>query len=436
MSSDLTPSLKAAEAELATYLGALAIFANECITEEAGYRMLELPPQGVSGRIADHIDVKRTIIGRMLPVWFNYAHRGVLNAGYQAHWFGANDEPLERLEDLLHLLKADDPYFEFCLEAAAGTEEPLGHLEALAVRARARVSLDEGESLSLTDIAALAGMNERSVRNATTATGEGKLSLNDTGYVTNEEARRWLDGRRNFTATQRRSLPRDLSKLPDFLEAVEIPHFVATRIQALSATWGELGKYEVNPLLVEAGRRAGLSRERMEAVTQLPLDIRPSECQGLARLLEVDVVWFTHQVMAALFPDQVDMLLNPGNWQAPDHAVAVAVADADESMSVFTVELTESMLKHGYIDFPMAMKPMFPDDCFGGREEGNEGAQVELVFGGHRVMTDVRVKSAKTISPRKRFTAWLNRELGARPADRIRVKRTADRCYTLEHIPG
>ena len=87
-----------------------------------------------------------------------------------------------------------------------------------------------------------------------------------------------------------------------------------------------------------------------------------------------------------------------------------------------------------WADLPAAAKDLFPSISMGSRKEGDTGSEVELIYGSHRALTDIRVKSGKTISPRKRFSAWLNTELGARPGDRIRVEKTGERQYTLTHI--
>jgi hypothetical protein len=93
------------------------------------------------------------------------------------------------------------------------------------------------------------------------------------------------------------------------------------------------------------------------------------------------------------------------------------------------------MIEHGYLDLPMHAKTLFPEDSFGTRTKGDTGTPIELRYGGHAEQTDIRIKSEQTISPRKRFTAWFQKELSAAPGDRIRVTRTADRAYELTHLP-
>jgi hypothetical protein len=298
-------------------------------------------------------------------------------------------------------------------------------------RVHAREALDSGSSLSAEYVTLLANMNERSVRNAMGPGGD--LKVGPDGRIGNQDALRWLRGRRGFTPTQQRQFPSNHLDLPDSLDAVEIPPFVARRLRALWTPAQENNTKSVNrgypAWLVAASRECGLSMERLQAATELPLDIRPQECDKLATALRVDRVWLTHQVMVGLFPDQVDMLLNPKAWDAE----ARASAPLQPSAAV-TVTLTDKMLVNGYIDMPMSAKPLFPDDCFGNREAGNEGAQVVLIYGAHRSESDIRIKSAKTLSPRRRFTAWLNTELGARPGDRIRIDKTGEREFTLTHV--
>lgn len=427
------------EKELAIYYAALSILVDECFMPEAGYRMLGVSADDVQGGgVAKAIDVRSTRIGKLLPVWTRYAYEGVLSAGYESSDFNTTDGPLERLREMLMLLRADDGYFEDCLSSAQcfGAHVPLGGLEDLVRRVEARDSLDAGNPMTTEELAVLASMSERSVRNALSADGEGSLQLGAHGRIAHQDAFRWLQGRRGFLATQKRYLPTNLSELPDSLDHVEIPPFIRQRLTQL---WAPVADAEYERQMVNnmghagwvgaASRACGLPMERIEAAIRLPLDIRPGDCERLAKALQVDRVWLTHQVMAALFPDQVDMLLNPEAWKSDDD-----MGKAEEPTTSVTVTLTDKMLAHGYIDLPMSVKAMFPDDCFGSRTEGDEGRQVELVYGTHHAQSDIRIKSAKTISPRRRFTAWLNTELGARPGDRIRIARSGDRQFTLTHL--
>lgn len=432
-----TDTLKRLENELAVYYAAIGVLLDECYAPGAGARMLGLQDAQEGGFLAPRIDVRSTRIGQMLPVWVRYAYEGVLSAGYsKKHVNAHDDDALERLRDMLYLLRTDDPFFEECLTPAQGFQEeiPLGGLREMVDLVIARANLDQGAAMSAGELAVLASMSERSVRNAMGPGGE--LKTDTQGSVDNAEALRWLKGRRGFVATQKRSLPDTLSEVPDDLAAVELPPFIAARLEAIWKTPEDESDNRFHvpgefPWLSRAAGECGLPACRLSVLGRLPLTIKPEECSALAKALKVDRVWLTYQVMNGLFPEQCDMLLNPEAWQD----IAEAAPEAGTaSLDGVTVTLTDKMLAHGYIDLPASAKNLFPDDCFGTRKTGDEGAQVELVYGGQRVSTDIRQKSAKTISPRKRFGAWLNNDLGARPGDRIRVEKSGERQFTLTHI--
>lgn len=432
-----TDTLKQLEKELAIYYAAIGVLVDECYAPGAGARMLGLQDAQAGESMAPKIDVRSTRIGQMLPIWVRYAYEGVLSAGYsEAHVDPHDDDALERMRDMLYLLRTDDPFFEMCLAPAQGFSEevPLGGLREMVDLVIARANLDQGAAMTAGELALLANMSERSVRNAMGPGGELKTDVQ--GRVDNAEALRWLKGRRGFVATQKRSLPDALSEVPDDLAAVELPPFIAARLEAIWKTPEDEADNSflipgVAPWLMRASSECGLTSGRLLALGRLPLSVKPEECDALAKALKVDRVWLTYQVMNALYPEQCDMLLNPEAWREEAEAAPETSGLVLEGV---TVTLTDKMLAHGYIDMPASAEGLFPADCFGTRETGDEGAQVELLYGGQQVMTDIRRKSAKTISPRKRFSAWLNNVVGARPGDRIRVEKTGDRQFTLTHI--
>ena len=421
---------------LSSYYLALGFLADECYQPEAGSRLLGTAPGTVVVSIAE-LPLDDTILGARLPAWYRYAVDGVASAGFRPHQLLTSDSDFERLKDLLGVINFRNPYFEEFMGVIA-SEVSLEHLARMVRLAEARAHLDEGHSLTVDELSLLADMNERSVRNATSAEGESRLAVDERGVATNEEARRWLAKRRGFKPTQIREL-RAAEEVPDDLLGEEIPTFVRRRLRSLwldgtdipeDATWR-----------AAAAKEAGMSRERLDTVTKLPMTIVPQECGGLARAMRVDKRWFTLQVMTALYPEEVTLLLErehsaPAKSAERDvdlHAVMGAPA-ADGTADSIRVTLTETMLRHGYVDIPMSARSMFPDDAFGTRQAGDEGAKVELVYGGRREMTDIRQKSWQTLSPRKRFTAWLNTELGAKPGDGIDIRQTGPRQYTLTYV--
>lgn len=430
----MTPTLEQCMTELQAAYGGIAVLVNECMVPGGGNRILELPTHESLTDVGPSIDLSKTRFGPVLPVWYRYAYEGVVPYG-QGGAIEPDDTLGELFDDFLDLFSHSSPYFELCLWAADNDFRQYGCLRAMFDRLKARHALDGGDSLSVEQIALLADMNERSVRNATGKGGD--LTLNEQGDVDNHVARIWLE-QRGVRPSVVRTLPADRDVLPESLDAVEIPAFVRERLYAI---WGENGMdalvrmelaanaqtVEVPAFLERAAKWANIEPERLFGATQLPLSIRPDDCAAIARAIQVDVVWLTLQVMSALYPEQVDMILNPQNYRSQTDA------PTSESIESVTVTLTEAMIEHGYLDIPMVAKDLFPEDSFGDRSGEKPGQPILLSYGGKTVETELRIKSTVSFSPRKRFGAWFQRELGAKPGDRIVVKRTAPRSYQLEY---
>ncbi len=147
-------------------------------------------------------------------------------------------------------------------------------------------------------------------------------------------------------------------------------------------------------------------------------------------MLEVDPVWLTVQVMTALFPEQVDMLLNPSNWSA---APASSTPDEPAPQSV-TVELTAAMLEHGYLDIPMSAKGLFPSEGFGNKARATRGSgrvQVRSAPGQYRHSHEEHEDACAA----QALHRLVQDELAAKSGDRIRIDKTGERSYTLTHVP-
>ena len=100
-------------------------------------------------------------------------------------------------------------------------------------------------------------------------------------------------------------------------------------------------------------------------------------------------------------------------------------------LNAHTLTLAPAMVKNGYVAFPMSAKNMFPSDSLGSWSPEGMGATVELRFGPHRRMSDVCIKSTKSLAFRARMSGWLQGELRARAGDRLRVERLAERIYQI-----
>lgn len=110
--------------------------------------------------------------------------------------------------DLMDLMIFLDGLFEAGHSAELGrygNPHPPSAALQLGRIAFARHNLDTGEDLlSIAEVALLAGMDEKSVRNATNEKAADRLHVVKTGKgvdVPNEEARRWLQGRKGFVPT-------------------------------------------------------------------------------------------------------------------------------------------------------------------------------------------------------------------------------------------
>lgn len=430
------------ETELKGLFAATAVVMNECFYPSSGNRMLGLSEDKSLFGALDLVELDKTNIGRYLSIYYAYAYEGRLIPGYENE-VNLMDDNIEKLIDFVNFFKTDDPYFELCLDVVGiDTNEDTGHLNDMVAHLSARNSLDEGYSLSIVDIAILAGMNERSVKNALTADEENRLTLNAAGDIDNDVAKNWLKGRRGFIATQKRNYPESLLDCPDQLDALEIPSFVANRIEkkfgeypfdkvalATSSSPDFDDAYVDYPEVIQrAAKIAELPNSVVQSAMQQPLRIKPEDCLGLAKAISVDPVWFTMQVMRAIYPLQMDMLLNPTYYNSADE-------DAQLEGTSVDIVLTEAMIKHGYLDIPAYAKELFPSDCFGSREENGTGTDITLRYGSQEVLSDIRIKSEKTISPRKRFTAWFQKEVFAAAGDRVRITKVDDRIFQLIHQP-
>lgn len=418
------------QAELAAYFSAIAVMLNDCYRPGAGDAMLGNTQEFRLGTpYFQKVDVTQTEIGKELPAWFAYAYEGKTPLGLSIKALDAVDGPFPRLVDMLGLFNPDDGYFQDCLDSA-NADVPIheAHLKDLVERVQARVELDRGRSLSLRQMAVLANMNERSVKNAVTTGGAHKLTLNENGEVDADQAAQWLQSRRGYIKPEKKKAGKT-AELPQSLSAYELPHFLGSRINALSNA-------ETPRWLADVAEEAGLFVDRLDEICHPPLSLKPTEIPGLARALSLDEQWLTRQVMFALFPEQMALLVaQSGDCSAPSRSHPAAADNAEAQPAQYIVVLDEAMLRHGYLDIPATEKNLFPGDCISASRASEDVAeQVEFAFGTARVRSDIRTKSTLTIAPRKRFGAWFNKELKAKPGDRIRIERTAERSYVLHFL--
>lgn len=425
-----TVTLASLETELAAYFAAIAVLLEECYRPGAGATMLgNAKESGQGATYFQRVDVTQTEIGKELPAWFAYAYEGKTPLGLSIKELEAVDGPFPRLVDMLGLFNVTDGFFQDCLDSA-NADVPIeeGHLKDLVERVQARVELHRGRSLNLRQLAVLANMNERSVKNAVTADGVHKLTLNEKGEVDAEQAAQWLQNRRGYVKPEYKKA-RKAAELPESLTAYELPHFLSSRVYQL---------LDAAPLRrqVDVAEEADMLVDRLDEICRPPLSLNPTEIPGLARALALDEQWLTRQVMFALFPQQMVLLLDEASpCSAPEDPTKAELGDEERRSDEYTVVLDEAMLRHGYLDIPSKEQTLFPAECISDSRASEDVAeQVEFAFGEATVLSDIRTKSSLTIAPRKRFGAWFNKDLKAKPGDLIRVERTAERSYTLHFI--
>jgi hypothetical protein len=241
----------------------------------------------------DNLDVHQFPIGRDIPVYHEYAFEARMPRGCDiANW--GNEEGFKILE-----------------ESIAGQIESIstpasGPIYDMIQLVKARRALDNGDRLSIKQIALLARMTEKSVSNALHANGDNRLkgasaNKSDT-LVENHEALCWLKGRRSFRET---TFPKFDGQQPESLSHAEISKYIHDRLYSLYG--GEEEKDYVDIAISQLGWEK--DTQRLYDIFVNTSAIRPTDCEALASLIKVDAAWFTEQIMRALFPRQMDLSL-------------------------------------------------------------------------------------------------------------------------------
>ena len=278
------PSLEQVQKELQGTFTAIGVLLNESFYPGSGDKLIGVPLGYGSNEGLLAVDLSRTVIGRYLPIYYTYAYDGRVIPRYEDE-LDESGENMERLADFAWIFRSDSAYFDLCLDVAGlDIETDVGHLQDMIDRLRARRSLDAGSYMSIGELAVLADMSERSVRNALAVEGTGRLNADKSGNVENAEARRWLQGRRGFVPTRKKEFPGNLDECPDQLDALEIPPFVQDRLikrfaqneldkivleTASSPHYDRVNK-EYPEIIQKAAKAAGLGEESIRAPCNSP----------------------------------------------------------------------------------------------------------------------------------------------------------------------
>lgn len=325
------------------------------------------------------------------------------------------------------------------IEDAHGTHDYGVAFGQAVERAMARYQLDYERHLTLQQIALLADVSERSVRNAIHAAGESMLvaTRDEAGELVVEkvEALRWLRGRRNFNETVR--IGSWGGDLPEKLDAGEIMLFLRNRlnerfsVEHLREILSDDEKPE-NLRFDNAGSAYGFSGEQVRKLFEQEIDeLSPDDCPVIAQILLIDKTWLTTQVMRARFPEAMKEI-EPAQAGHADRTVS----PFNEAEGTLDVVLTDAGIRNGYFDIERRYADrLFPVDSFGSRGGDQKANQVTLHHDQKNspYITDLRVKSEALVSPRKRFSAYFTAH-SAKAGDVIRIKRMGERAYELMYL--
>ncbi|MBS0406705.1 MAG: hypothetical protein JSS17_10200 [Proteobacteria bacterium] len=90
-------------------------------------------------------------------------------------------------------------------------------------------------------------------------------------------------------------------------------------------------------------------------------------------------------------------------------------------------------MNNGRLYFPSTDICFFPADALADRKgDGHKGNPVVFHANGEPFETDVRISSGQRISPRASFSRYL-KSVRADAGDKLKVTRTSDREYEIEH---
>ena len=157
--------------------------------------------------------------------------------------------------------------------------------------ATARWMLDTGDlDLTIDQIALLANMDEKSVRNAANPKNRDALktySHDGRTYVKVVDARDWLSRRRGFVPT--RVVEGGLAPLPSegFVSVADVRHYISRRIGHL-----DMGKGELNRRL----KKVGISMEVFDAMKMGSLELVPRQLAAIAKVIELDPTEFAVKI--------------------------------------------------------------------------------------------------------------------------------------------
>jgi len=437
---DLTDNkLKELKRELAERILHLAAFLDNCF--DSGnegelsnniVRYIDDKPLHLYDEEYDQIDLNKYLIGRSLPYYYDYAYNAICKRWVDEDVFDGFSDNNKDKDIFKEFLELTNP---FGIVSSVGevnwgvweaknkrpVQRESGLLEMSSLF-NARRKLDFDDKVKIADIALLTNMIEKSVRNALSDEGENKLQSADGEHIEKSEALRWMRGRKSgFRETTFIDFGKD--KLPEYLRHIDIGPFIKKRLEKFYDLGDSLYSYP------DAAKDLKYSGHKLSSILDNIDNLPIKDTHLIAKVIQVDPAWFTEQVFTALFPEQMELILHRKEIEYN------ALPDESKTTPI-EVTLTEKGIKNGYIDIPAKFSYIFPKDSFAERVTGTPGKSIELRFGNEIRITEMRVKSSITISPRARFGGYLNNVINAKPGDTLEIIKVEDRAFEIKHIPS
>jgi hypothetical protein len=298
-------TLQDCQEELRRYLISFAVTLNDLYGEHALRSVMGESGSLVSDEeIMESVDMNRFELYLRLPDAYDYAFKGKMGGLKSATYF-------ELLRDLLAVA---DHHHNASVEVVwQDYFHDFGKdcLRRLLEIGEARDALDFGARLTAKDIALLAGIAERSVQNAFSLKGAGKLKATRYGnvsFVDVEDARQWLADKKGFIPTVKIQFL-DTEELPVSLDSqAELRAFLSSRVFRLRNeeernSEGELPKTDLGEIL---GIAATVAEDKLIYGTK-PIQLSDA-CQFASRL-NIDRRWLAQQILRINHPQEAEVLL-------------------------------------------------------------------------------------------------------------------------------
>lgn len=300
-----TPSFEQVKEALAGRVIALAIFSNETLgIAPRAFLAFDPPTWPLPPSM---LDVSALPLAKRLRALYDYAYHATLGAK-TAEPDDLDDGANEYLRDFLDAVSDRNGLLEDILANLQWSFDAPAQwtlIDQLIELHYARSTLDQGGSLTVEEVALLAGMSERSVRNALSIEGPaglvGKRTESPTGerrtVIENAEARRWLAGRRGFRPTKRAWVPDTPDQLPNRITTrAELTAFIRQRVDVLHGS-------------VEAAATATkVEPTWVGAALNGDFELTETNIEALARLTNVDEAWLAEQVLRVRLPRAFDAM--------------------------------------------------------------------------------------------------------------------------------